>query len=73
MFSSKTETRYQEVDFGDPIKQTFTNKISDLVIIGGSASPLEGEFAYDQDEINKIYNNIHSIFLYTMYIISFYI
>ena len=53
MFSSKTETRYQEVDFGDPIKQTFTTKISDLVIIGGSASPLEGEFAYDAEEIQE--------------------
>ena len=40
-----------EVDFGDPVEETRTISISELLITGGSSTPLEGEFAYDQDEI----------------------
>ena len=40
-FSSRTEVTYQEVDFGEPI------------LTGGSATPLEGDFAYDADEIRE--------------------
>lgn len=50
-FSSKTETHTVEVDFGEPTVQTRTINVSDLVLVGGSASPLEGEFAYDTAEI----------------------
>lgn len=52
-FSSKTETRMTEVDFGDPVKQTYTVNISDLVLIGGSSTPLEGELGYDMQEIQN--------------------
>lgn len=52
-FSSRTETIIQEVDFGEPIKQERTISVSELVLTGGSATPLEGEAAYDQEEIRK--------------------
>ena len=50
-FTSRTETVLTEVDFGDPVEDTRTISISELLITGGSSTPLEGEFAYDQDEI----------------------
>lgn len=50
-FTSRTETVMTEVDFGDPVEETRTISISELLITGGSSTPLEGEFAYDQDEI----------------------
>lgn len=52
-FSSKTETVIQEVDFGEPQKTTRTVSISELVITGGSSTPLEGDFAFDINEINS--------------------
>lgn len=51
-FTSKTEIVLVPVDFGDPIQKKKTVTISDLIIIGGSATPLEGEFALDPDEVN---------------------
>lgn len=51
-FTSKTEVVLVPVDFGDPIQKKKTVTISDLIIIGGSATPLEGEFALDPDEVN---------------------
>ncbi len=50
-FSSRTETVVTDVDFGDPIETTRTVSVSELLITGGSSTPLEGEFAYNQDEI----------------------
>ena len=50
-FTSKTETFTEEVDFGEPIERQRTISISDLVITGGSQTPLEGEFAYDLPEV----------------------
>lgn len=50
-FSSRTETSLVQVDFGDPIETTRTISVSELLITGGSSTPLEGEFAYNQDEI----------------------
>lgn len=50
-FSSKTETTYQEVDFGEPVEKTHTINISDLVITGGSQSPKEDEFAFPVEDI----------------------
>lgn len=52
-FSSRTEVTYQEVDFGEPIKQERTISVSELILTGGSATPLEGDFAYDADEIRE--------------------
>lgn len=50
-FSSTTETTLKEVDFGDPVEETRTISVSELLITSGQAAALEGEFAYDQDEI----------------------
>ncbi len=50
-FTSRTETTLTEVDFGEPKEETRTISVSELIITGGSSTPLEGEFAFDQDEI----------------------
>ena len=50
-FSSTTEIIKEEVDFGEPIEKVRTISKSDLIITGGSNTPLEGEMAYDYDEI----------------------
>jgi len=52
-FSATTETTIQEVDFGEPIEKTRTINRSDLIITGGSQEPLEGEFAFDNAEIQN--------------------
>lgn len=50
-FSSKTETTVVEVDFGEPTQKTRTVSVSELIITGGSATPLEGDFALNMDEM----------------------
>ena len=50
-FSATTETIIEEVDFGEPIEKTRTINRSDLIITGGSQEPLEGDFAFDNAEI----------------------
>lgn len=50
-FSSKTETVKEEVDFGEPIISTRTTNISELIITGGTQNPLEGDFAFDAEDI----------------------
>ena len=50
-FTSKTETRMVEVDFGEPTEETRTISVSELVITGGSSTPLDGEFAINYDDI----------------------
>ena len=50
-FSSKTEVVTKEVDFGEPIEQTRTINVSDLIITGGSQTPMDGEFAFDANDI----------------------
>lgn len=50
-FSATVETVLEEVDFGEPIEKTRTVSVSDLLITGGSSTPMEGEFAFDQDDI----------------------
>lgn len=52
-FSSTVETVIEEVDFGEPIERTRTINVSELVITGGSQTPLDGEFAYDEGEIKQ--------------------
>lgn len=52
-FSATTETIIEEVDFGEPIEKTRTINRSDLIITGGSQEPLEGDFAYDNAEIQS--------------------
>lgn len=50
-FTSRTETRKVEVDFGEPQEETRTVSVSELIITGGSSSPLEGEFALNADDV----------------------
>lgn len=50
-FSATTETIIEEVDFGEPIEKTRTINRSDLIITGGSQTALEGDFAFDNAEI----------------------
>jgi hypothetical protein len=50
-FTSKTETVYEEVDFGEPVERVRTTTLSELIITGGSQAPLEGDHAFDVDDI----------------------
>ena len=50
-FSSRTEEVYTEVDFGEPQKKTRTISVSELVITGGTETPLEEEYSWTIDEI----------------------
>ena len=50
-FTSKTEEKLVEVDFGEPRVERKTISVSELIITGGSQTPLEGDFAFDTDEI----------------------
>jgi len=52
-FSSQTEIVHEEVGFGEPIEKVKTINVSDLVITGGSQTPLEGDFAFNMDEIKS--------------------
>ena len=50
-FSSRKETVVKEVDFGEPQETVRTFSVSELIITGGAATPLEGDAAYDPAEI----------------------
>lgn len=52
-FTTKIETSYEEVDFGEPIERTRTTSVSDLIIIGGSQTPVSEEFAFNNAEIQE--------------------
>ena len=50
-FSSRTEEVVEDVDFGEPQRSVRTVNVSEFIITGGSQAPLEGDFAFDFDEI----------------------
>ena len=50
-FTSKTETYEVKVDFGESSEATRTISISDLIITGGSSTPLEGDFAINYEDV----------------------
>jgi hypothetical protein len=50
-FTSKVETYEVKVDFGESSEGVRTISISDLVITGGSSTPLEGDFAINYDDV----------------------
>lgn len=52
-FSSTTETIVIEQDFGEPIEKVRTINVSELLITGGSQTPLDGDFAYDAADIRQ--------------------
>ena len=50
-FTSKVESYEVKVDFGESSEATRTISVSDLIITGGSSTPLEGDFAIDYEEV----------------------
>jgi len=50
-FTSKTETRTVEVDFGEPTEETRTISVSELIITGGSSTPLENDYALNAEDV----------------------
>ena len=50
-FTSKTEEVTANVDFGEPTTTTRTISLSELVITGGSSTPLDGEYAINYDDV----------------------
>ena len=52
-FTSTVEEKTVEVDFGEPRIEKKTVSVSELIITGGSQTPLEGDFAYNADEIHE--------------------
>jgi hypothetical protein len=52
-FTSIVEEKMVEVDFGEPRKERRTVSVSELIITGGTQTPLDGDFAFDEDEINE--------------------
>lgn len=50
-FSSRTEEIIEQVDFGEPQKKVRTINVNELIIGGGTKAPLEGEFAWNVDDI----------------------
>ena len=51
-FTSTVEEKMVEVDFGEPRMERRTVSVSELIITGGTQTPLDGDFAFDEDEIN---------------------
>lgn len=52
-FSSTVEIYTEEQGFGEPIEKKRTINVSELVITGGSQTPLEGDFAFNEGEIKN--------------------
>ena len=52
-FTSAIEEKMVEVDFGEPRMERRTITVSELIITGGTQTPLDGDFAFDEDEINE--------------------
>lgn len=50
-FTSRTEEVVENVDFGEATSRTRTINVNELVVTGGSQAPLEGDFAFNMDEI----------------------
>ena len=50
-FSSRTEEVVEQVDFGEANTKVRTINVSEFIITGGSQAALEGDFAFDMDEI----------------------
>ena len=52
-FTSRTEIVRKELDFGEPQDSVKTFSVSELIITGGAATPLEGEAEYSIADIQK--------------------
>lgn len=52
-FSSRTETKVVDLGFGEPTEETRTVSVSEMIITGGTPTPLEGDFAIDENDVQK--------------------
>lgn len=52
-FSEETVTVSKEVGFGEAEERTYTKRKRELIILRGSAGPLEDEQAYQEEDIKK--------------------
>ena len=52
-FTSQTHIETQQVDFGEPTERVITTTLSELIITGGSQTPVEGDFAFSVEDIKK--------------------
>lgn len=50
-FTSEVHTDIIETDFGEPQENSYTRRVSELIIVGGKQDPLDDEFAYNDEEI----------------------
>lgn len=50
-FTTKTETVTTENDFGEPKTDARTISVSELIITGGTSTPMEGDFAINADDL----------------------
>lgn len=50
-FYFDVKTVVQNNDFGESLTRQQTTSVSELVVTGGTAEPLDGDFAFDNDEI----------------------
>ena len=52
-FTSRTETVKQEVDFGEAQETVRTINTSEFIVTGGSQAPLDGDYAFELEDIQK--------------------
>lgn len=52
-FTTETREVSTEVDFGEPVTKTYTNSVREYLITGGSNTPIEDEYAFNLEEIQK--------------------
>lgn len=52
-FTSETKEVEVKVDFGESSTETRTFTLSELVVTGGSSTPLDGEFAIDYEDVKE--------------------
>lgn len=52
-FATKITEVTREVDFGEPVVEKRTSNISEMLITGGSQTPMEGDFAIDWSEMEN--------------------
>lgn len=50
-FTSRTEEVIETVGFGEPRRTVRTTNVSEFIVTGGSEAPLEGDYAFDIDDI----------------------
>lgn len=52
-FAQRVETVTKEVDFGEPIEESRTIRVSEVIIIGGKKEPLDDDMAFEYNDIQR--------------------